>query len=334
MPRVSVILPVYNAEAHLREAIDSILNQTFRDFELLIYNDGSSDGSEQIIKSYGDERIIYKPLPENKGLIYVLNQGLTEATGEYLARMDADDQAFPERFKKQVEFMDMHPEIGVCGTQLKLIDDGKPILKPCDDEDLRWWIFKGAPLAHPSVVIRNSVLKTHGLQFDPNAYVAEDFDLWWRMAFHCKLANLPDCLLAYRVHDLQESSSKSKIQYENHRKSLENFISELGLSNKHKPELIAGVLDKSLSLSAGNLKYSFNLFNDLLNSRKAVDFFGIDSISAKKDACLSYQIQNMKQFDWSLLPFLADSSFRRLLKVSNVSALSFMIKSIIFWKTR
>ena len=120
-------MPVYNGERYLREAIDSILNQTFKDFEFLIINDGSTDLSVEIIESYADKRISLAHNGQNLGLITTLNRGFDLACGEYIARMDCDDISLPDRLEKQVVFMDNHPEIGICGSWVSAISDEKLI---------------------------------------------------------------------------------------------------------------------------------------------------------------------------------------------------------------
>ena len=123
MPKVSVLMPVYNTkEEYLREAIESILNQTFTDFEFIIINDGSTNNAEEVIKSYKDSRIKYYR-QENHGLIYTLNYGLSLCNGEYIARMDSDDISLPFRFEKQIEVLDKNPNIGIVGGLIKIFQD-------------------------------------------------------------------------------------------------------------------------------------------------------------------------------------------------------------------
>ena len=117
-PLISVILPAYNAERFLEEAIDSILAQTYKNFELIVLNDGSTDRTEEIILSYNDPRIRYIKNESNLKLIKTLNKGIALARGKYIARMDADDISLPTRFEKEIEFMEIHPDIGVCSSKV------------------------------------------------------------------------------------------------------------------------------------------------------------------------------------------------------------------------
>jgi GT2 family glycosyltransferase len=209
-PRVSVVLPVYNGERFLAEALDSILAQSFADFELIALDDGSHDGSGEILDRVArtDSRVTVLH-QTNGGVIAALNGGLALARGEFIARMDADDVAHPERFARQVAFLDAHPEIAVIGCAVRLIDEsGKPIRDvayPDTPEAVAEFLEIGAPLAHPSVMMRrDAVLAVGGYRA---AYRhAEDYDLWLRMAQRYRLANLPDRLLFYRQHPAKLSS--------------------------------------------------------------------------------------------------------------------------------
>lgn len=334
-PKVSIILPVYNAALYLREAIESLLNQTFSDFELLIYNDGSVDESDKVISTFSDPRIKYLAFEKNKGLIHVLNTGLKQASGQYIVRMDADDVCEKDRIYKQVEFMDNHREVGACGTQLKILGTQQIVARPCQDNELRWWIFKSSPLAHPSVIIRRSVLTDHQLVFNAEAYVAEDFDLWWRMAFFTKLANLPEALLHYRLHPGQESSAKTDAQTNNHRKSLVEFMHILGLDTSvYSPEFVVKMLNRDLELYPQNLYKSFNFFKVLESSDSAVNFFTENDIQTKKFEVIGYQMENLVCFDSLSLKLSFDKSFRELMNLRNLSHSVWVIKSLFRWKTR
>lgn len=200
-PRVSVLMAVYNGEKYLPEAINSILGQTFTDFEFLIVDDGSSDRTPEIINCYQDPRIKVISNPYNVGLTHSLNKGLDLARGEYVARMDSDDISLPDRLARQVAHMDVNSEVAVCGTWAKDIDsEGKvtgvretPVGRSLERE---YW--RPSPIIHPSAMIRRAHL--NGLRYDEQIRYAQDFDLWLRIKPVHKLANLPEYLLLYRVH--------------------------------------------------------------------------------------------------------------------------------------
>jgi glycosyltransferase involved in cell wall biosynthesis len=218
-PVVSVLMPVYNGEKYLAEAIESILNQTFDDFEFIIINDGSTDGTAGILERYRqqDHRIrIYDQ--SNQGVVTSLNRGLELAQGKYIARMDADDVSLPERFVAQVMFMEEHPEIGICGTWMAHIGkhSGKSWTPPIDDITMRCQLLFNVPLAHPSVMMRRTLFTDFNLRYPAYTH-AEDYALWAQASLYTKFANIPKILLSYRHHDCQvgqlywiETSSSTK----------------------------------------------------------------------------------------------------------------------------
>ena len=208
---ISVILPVYNAEKTVREAIQSIIDQTYEKWELIVINDGSTDGTELTILSFKDNRIKYFVNEGNRGLIYSLNRGLKLASSKYIARMDADDICYPERFEKQVEFMESHPDIIVSGTQIAYFGtkdtNYKKLKFPLDDKSLKEMLAISTCFAHPSVIIRKSMLESSAVTYDVNFKNAEDYSFWVDLIPYGKFANLSETLLHYRVSDTQISQS-------------------------------------------------------------------------------------------------------------------------------
>lgn len=336
MPKkLSVIMPVYNSEKWLKEALDSVLSQTFIDFELLIYDDGSSDSSPKILESYGDTRIKVKTFKNNNGLIHCLNCGLKDAKGEYIARMDADDICKPERFAKQVEFLDLHKEIGICGTQISIINSQYNHTRPCTDDELRWWIFKGSPFAHPSVMLRSRLIHDYSLSYNNQAYVAEDFDLWWKLAFHCKLANLNEKLLEYRIHDAQESTTKSNSQLKNHQISLIEFLNAIGInSNRFDIKWINDMLVGDINSTPSHLIKTHNFFDALKKSENANRFFGSTSIEEHKIDREKFYLKNLTSYSLVLISWAYKKESWNLIKKSGINPFVFIIKSLLMWKTR
>lgn len=205
-PLVSVVMPVYNGERYLASAIQSILDQSFENFEFLIIEDGSTDGSPIITDKYEklDTRIKVIRHARNQGLISALNVGIQAAQGKYLARMDQDDISLPERFSRQVEHLEACPEVGILGCKVRHIDPtGRLLSIPpmfLGDLSIRWHVLFQNPFYHPTIMLRKSVLDQTGLRYDPAHENAEDFGLWSRLLVHTKGENLPDVLLWYRVH--------------------------------------------------------------------------------------------------------------------------------------
>ncbi|HUI96849.1 MAG TPA: glycosyltransferase [Xanthobacteraceae bacterium] len=203
-PQISVILPVYNSDAYLGAAVASIVSQSFRDFELLAIDGGSTDASRRILGEFAQSDARIRIVPQSgRGLVGALNEGIALARGEFLARMDADDISLPERFARQIEFLRRNPDIAVVGSAMTLIDaEGRSvrdIVYPQQPADVARALEGGSALAHPAVMMRRDAVQRAGgyravLEF------AEDYDLWLRMSEHASLANLPDKLLQYRHH--------------------------------------------------------------------------------------------------------------------------------------
>ena len=202
-PTVTVLLPVYNGEKYLHETVQSILGQTYSDFEFLIVDDGSTDRSIEIIDKFIDPRIRILKNPMRLKLSGALNRGIDEAKGKYIARMDADDIALPRRLEKQVAFMDKHKEVGVCGTAIQVIREGKnrTELYPETVEEIRAYALFDCPFCHPSVIMRKENFVNNNLYYDCNYYPTEDYELWARAISYFPTANLNEPLLRYRVHN-------------------------------------------------------------------------------------------------------------------------------------
>lgn len=212
-PRITVLMPVYNGAKYLRPAIESVLAQTFADFEFLIIDDGSCDDSLKICRAYVDTRIRLVENGVNLGLIATLNKGLGFARGEYIARMDCDDVCASERFEKQLRFMERHPEIGGCGTWFQKISEDKTeiIRPPVDDGAIRFFLMFDNAFAHNTMMLRRSVMERHALRYDPDYKYAEDYEFWVRCIRHAKFANLPEVLLNYRYHP-ENTSNRFQIE--------------------------------------------------------------------------------------------------------------------------
>jgi glycosyltransferase involved in cell wall biosynthesis len=206
-PTVTVLLPAYNAEAWIREAVDSIIHQSLSDFELLVVEDGSTDRTGQILGQYTDARIRLIRHETNRGLIASLNEGLELARGSFVARMDADDLAHPKRLERQVAFMKSNPEVGICGTWFVITGEGAPkrVRPPTSNDDMAAMLFFRSPFGHPTVMMSRTFLQDAGLRYNAEARHAEDFDFWVRARSKTRFANLAQYLLQYRAHPAQVS---------------------------------------------------------------------------------------------------------------------------------
>jgi len=212
-PLISVLLPVYNGAPYLAEAIESILCQSYGNFELIIVNDGSNDGSAAIMSKYNDVRIrAYHQ--GNKGLAATLNRAITLSNGDYLARQDQDDVSFPNRFKKQISFLEANRQYGMVGTWASIWVGDKETNRahrhPSENFDLQFDLLFNNPFVHSSVMIRKTVFKEVALySTDKNRQPPEDYELWSRIARKFKVANIPEFLLIYR--EVPQSMSRTGV---------------------------------------------------------------------------------------------------------------------------
>jgi glycosyltransferase involved in cell wall biosynthesis len=216
-PSVTVLLPAYNAESYIESAVQSVLNQTFKDFEFIIVNDGSTDGTLQILQRLAakDPRIVLLSRP-NTGYVLALNEGLAKARGEFIARMDADDLCLPTRLEKQVAYFRASPACVLLGTNVVQMDQSGMVIGPMLDIALGHaaidaaLLRRGWPIVHPSVMMRTSAVRAVGgylVELCPN----EDHDLFLKLGEVGQLENLPEVLLQYRKHDASESAKKIDI---------------------------------------------------------------------------------------------------------------------------
>jgi glycosyltransferase involved in cell wall biosynthesis len=210
-PMITVLMPVYNVEAYIKESIKSILNQTYADFELLIIDDASSDASVKQIISFSDSRIKLIKKPKNLGLIDSLNLGMKLAEGQYIARMDGDDISTPDRFQKQLDVLLSNPEIKVCGCWLQRFGNHGKIMKHKEfHEEIVTELLMHCSMSLGAVMFEKKALESY--PFDENKKHVEDYDFWSRVSWVCKLYNIQEVLYYYRSHDMQVTKLYYDIQ--------------------------------------------------------------------------------------------------------------------------
>jgi glycosyltransferase involved in cell wall biosynthesis len=210
-PRISILMPVYNVQDYVREAVESILNQTYTDFELLILDDCSTDKTANIISQFQDKRIRYHRNETNLGLSENLNGGIRMSKGEFLARMDGDDISMPTRLEKQVEILDKYPEIGICGTSFQFFGTRHDtIIQPKQHDDIKIKMLFGCVVT--LVVMRKEIFIDNDLWYRTDAFPAEDYKMWADCLHVTKICNLSEVLFLYRMHEAQISTSKAIAQ--------------------------------------------------------------------------------------------------------------------------
>lgn len=216
-PKVSMVLAVYNGGAKLRESIESIINQSFTDFEFVIVDDASTDTTAELLQEYAkkDSRIVVVTNTENLGLTKSLNKGIRASRGEYIARMDAGDTSEPSRFEKQVAFLDSHPKHGLVGTWAYVIDEDSKrvgVMKyPTEHTLLKKALIRYNPIVHSSIMMRKSVVEACGLYNESWTY-AQDYELYFRIVARSAIANLGEYLVSYRISPQSITRNKNKEQ--------------------------------------------------------------------------------------------------------------------------
>jgi len=291
-PLVSVVLSVYNGEKYLLETIESILNQTYNNFEFIIIDDGSTDKSLEIIKSYNDERMVLISR-ENRGLVASLNEGIEKAKGVYIARMDADDISLETRFEEQVAFMEQNPNIGVCGTAI--IGFGEDMEERVAtyaalNSRLQTELLFSSIFAHPTVMMRKEILLKHNLKYEKESLHAEDFALWVSLAQYTKFANLKEPLLKYRI--LQNSITREaerevekrygviKAIFEQELMRLEIYNSEE--ENRLHFNLTVNDRIRDNKISFSELKRYFSKIVDANSKKRVFDSLELKKVLGKK----------------------------------------------------
>ena len=305
---ISVILPVYNGEKYLKEAIESILNQTYTNFEFIIIDDGSKDSSLEIIKEYEkeDERIVVVSR-ENKGLIATLNEGIEKAKGKYIARMDQDDISLPNRFEEQLKFLEKNPEIGVCGTWVEVFGENRNSTlwkMPIKDEELRPRLLFSVTFAHPSVMMRKGLINQYNLRYNEKYINAEEYKFWLDLSEFTKFGNIPKKLLLYRYHDASISrvadNAKDEQRYQTMKSIFSEILSKLDIINSEAENRLHFVItynEKMLNTDI-DVKDVIVYINKILNFNQEIGFFDKKQLKQylykKIFILIFYKIKNFK----------------------------------------
>lgn len=248
-PRITVVMPVHNGEDFIFEAVKSVLAQTCATFVLLVVDDGSQDRTGEILAGFDDPRLRVLDLPGHPGLVAALNHGLAQADTEYIARMDADDVCRPDRFERQVAFLDAQPHVALCGTWSREVGSrfGPARRPPCDPEALRARMLFGGAVAHSSMMYRSDFIRRNRLGYSGEYPHAEDYDFASRAAEMASIANLPEVLMHHRVHPGQVSAVHSTEQAQSHCRLVLRELAKLA------PEATGEEKDMHLSVALGSI---------------------------------------------------------------------------------
>ncbi|MBD3426749.1 MAG: glycosyltransferase [Candidatus Omnitrophica bacterium] len=310
-PRISVVLSVFNGIPHLRESIESILDQTFDDIELILIDDGSTDDTPRIVESFTDKRIRKIRHEKNIGLTKSLNEGLRLARGKYMARQDSDDISLPERLSKQYAFMEKHPDIVLTGCGAEIIDnEGKKVssfVPVTDPTVLARTSSEKCQIFHPSIIFRNDC----GIYYREKFIYSQDYDLYLRLLTQGKkIANMPDILIRYRLSPGAISYSKRTHQFLFSRKAREFYEQRIRTGKDFYEDFNT---DSVISINADNTEDSEILLNELKASVEIEDLQRIRSFYVK-------YLLARKRLDRYLVYFLISflpAKFLRLVKKLN-----------------
>jgi len=276
-PFVTVLMPVFNGEKYLNEAIESILNQTYTNFEFLIINDGSTDSTEDIILSYTDSRIRYIKNETNIQLIASLNKGIQLSNGKYIARMDADDMSLPHRLEKQVQFMEANTEVGICGSWVQKFGQRNEIVRyPETHDEISVSLLFYSSISHPASIWRTELFRKYSLIFKSDYLYAEDYKLWADAFRIMRLYNIQEILLKYRLHPNQMGETSINI---NSTKCIKREL--LGYLNINFTPEEKLEIDNVLRNNPMNLKQAIQIIAKICNSNQKLKLYNQSILERK-----------------------------------------------------
>lgn len=278
-PVISVIMSIYNDAEFVAESVQSIINQSHQDFEFIIVNDGSTDNSEVIISAFRDERIKYLKNPRNLGLARSLNLAIASSTGKYVARMDADDVSTPDRFARQIAFLEQYPEVGIVGSWVKQFGLKENTIKyETTDFNIRIRLLSDTSFAHPSVMIRRVLLEKYNLKYDSNFQTAQDYELWSRLSRYTTMENLPEVLLYSRIHENQVSIKKKLDQLENRAKVSKTLFQYLEVGDEYDIQHLQALVYNKYTLSIEFVVRIERIMKTLFNNNHRLKYFDHNSL--------------------------------------------------------
>jgi glycosyltransferase involved in cell wall biosynthesis len=306
----------------------SILNQNYEQFELFIIDDCSTDGTIEAINFINDHRITIIKKPTNTGLTHSLNIGIELAKGKYIARMDGDDISLLDRFEKQINYMESNPDIIICGGGYEIINSDNKYQPSLSNGELLFEMIDHCPFVHPAIMMRRDILERYNVKYDPAYEPAEDYKMWIELSKYGKIANIPEILIKYRVHENQTSNKRVKQQMEIANKIALSQVKRLSNSNTYSEYYINRIVE-----SISDLKKYKSVQVDIK------EFFEKNRIKIHSKYLSSrarlYYIEVLSKDNFSIPMF-----FKRLpILINIVNILGFLfiikyiIKSFIYWKS-
>jgi glycosyltransferase involved in cell wall biosynthesis len=274
---ITVLMPVYNAERYLREAIDSILSQTYSNFEFMIINDGSTDSSENIILSYNDPRIRYIKNEQNIRLIATLNKGIELCRTKYIVRMDADDISVADRVQIQFDFMEANEDVAICGSWFRFVGSEQIIRYKRTHDEIMLKMLYQCHICHPAIIIRKKFIDELEIKFDSDMPHAEDYDLFTRVGERHKLANVQQVLLQYRVHESSVSFKNKQTQDDNSLRIKKRLFNKIGIdASENEIELFRKISQYEYAKTEDLIHETREILEKLLYANEKSAFFKKD----------------------------------------------------------
>jgi glycosyltransferase involved in cell wall biosynthesis len=330
-PKVSVFMPVYNAGPYLIDAMNSILEQDFTDFEFVIVNDGSTDSSVDTIKTYTDPRIRLVENEKNVGLIASLNIGLEICQGQYIVRMDQDDISLPGRIRKQVEFLDANPSVGLLGSWFE--DFGEHIESrfvhyDTEDEQIRLRLLYQTHISHPTAVMRSSVIKQHQIRFDPEFVHGEDYNCWVNFSRHCKLANIPEVLVRKRDHPSNITNKYAEVMHATCTKVKRKQFDWMGAPiSPEEADLYTRFADPEWNLNTEEMNQVLSILERMVQGNANTGFIRQDTLRSYLATKWFHLCYNNPQIRSSSLTWLKKASFYEAYKPSFTSGTKMKLRN-------
>lgn len=335
MPKLSITVPAYNRENYIGPCLESLLNQSFTDFEIIVVNDGSTDKTVEIIESYKDSRIKLYHNEQNRGIVYTRNRGFELSKGEYIAILDSDDISVQGRLQKQVTFLDQNLKVGLVGGFAEVIDEngqseGKVWFSNFDQKKLNTRLFFENCIAQSSVMLRKSALPNpaYRSEYPPS----EDFDLWVQISRNWEVCNIPEVLIQYRVHSKNISKEENSVQIQNANKILlyqaEELIGE-PLTEKEKTchiSLMKNNFDKTDDMIAVH-KWAYKIIEANKNSHKYPETEFVHLLSEK----WIHAFNRIPQYQTTLIPLIFT---RQSASLGFIHKVKFIVKCLLGLKNK
>lgn len=336
-PIVTILLPTYNCEAHVRESIQSMLDQTFTDFELIVIDDASTDGTVACIQAFDDPRIYLIQKKTNAGYTDSLLYGIDVAKGRYIARMDADDISMTDRLEKQVHYLDAHPDVVLCGCWYQEIPTQHIAQLPVGHEEIKVALLTSNAICHPSVMYRKDFFVRHRLTYNRDFEPAEDYELWTRVIALGKISNIPEVLLHYRLHDQQVSAQRNAYQRERAALCRKNML--LYLTDAFSPEdeaVLLRILTGTRLRTVAELQQALRILHHLSSLNAAKAFYLKPAFTAFIEAEKKMLIRHFFIFHTHYNLGILRCFFRLpegRTYLSRAETARLLVKSLIGWRT-